>query len=189
MPEGLRSQSVHGKVTGRDRSKVAANGGGVKLPAVDRRPASMHSAAPQTKGGGGGRGGGAVSKRLKGDDIAAAAVAKASGEAGRAARVPPSPRGSVSGEEPPVNGFMKLAAMGKKKAGPMVVTYEDEPEGDFVRGSPAPITKHRGGGGVRESNKELKGASEMFMVGGANEVGIADDQLEKLLNKARGARN
>lgn len=175
-PEGLRSQSVHAKVAGKERIKA----GGLKLPAVDRRPASMHTGAPQTKAAGAGRG--AASRRLKGDDIAAAAVVKAKG------------KGSTHQPEEGGNGFMKLAAMANKKkgpaGGPVVVTYDEEPDAGYgVRGSPATIHKGGGGGGLRDSNRELRGASEHFKVGGVDADGISEDQLDRLLNRARGARN
>jgi hypothetical protein len=68
------------------------------------------------------------------------------------------------------------------------VTYEEEPDagGYGVRGSPAAIHK---GGGMRDSNRELRGVSEHYKVGGADAEGISEDQLDRLLNKARGARN
>jgi hypothetical protein len=102
-----------------------------------------------------------------------------------------------------VSGFKKLQmGVEAKRGGPVVVTFEEE-DASSVRGSrisPAPPGAARAGG-ARQSHlpvskahksqeaQELRGASEHLSIPSADMDGISDDQLDRLLMKARNARN
>jgi len=174
--DALRSQSVHQKLPGTRR----AAGAGVKLPAVDRRPSSMHE-APRAPAGG---------------------APAATGRRGLKALSGATKKGGSSPVEPPaaksgVSGFKKLQmGISKPAGGPVIVSYEDE-EPTVVQRRPV---KERTQGGrsqlpvatnskLRESNNELVGASEHLYMGSAESDGISNDQLDRLLYQVRGARN
>jgi hypothetical protein len=176
------------------RSAAAAGG---KLPQVANkraRPASMHD-TPKDSATGRGKAA-AVEKR------AAGAGGPRGGGAGA---------GGAGGE---VSGFKKLQlGLEAKRVGPVVVTFEEDEESmpgrSSVRGghgqgsriSPAPPGAAARGGGGRQSHlpvskahrtqesQELRGASEHLSIPSADMDGISDDQLDRLLMRARNARN
>jgi hypothetical protein len=84
-------------------------------------------------------------------------------------------------------GFKQLQA--RAAAGPKVVTYdEDIPvngRGYKQQASPVQIRK---GGGAGAQSQELRGASDLLYIEGSDVDRISEDQLDKLLGKARGAR-
>ena len=86
---------------------------------------------------------------------------------------PKAPRGGY--EESP-RGFHKLAA--KARAGPVVVTYDDDLGG----------TTNRGNRNNGRTSVELNGESEYLKIGGEEVDLISGDQLDRLLSKARSAR-
>ncbi len=178
--------------------------GGVKLPQVSNknqkpRPSSMHD-TPKESG----------NLRSK-PQQRQAPVAKGSAPG----KVAP-PGGGGPAKAGGVSGFKKLqmgingngpaggASARSNIGGPVVVTYEDE-EAQLLKGnqasyrSPAvPVGTGRGNrqshllvskNSKIETNNELKGASEHLYMNGVDVDGISDDQLDRLLVKARNARN
>jgi hypothetical protein len=169
------------------RAQSGRNGAGLKLPQVVKktRPASMHDAPKDSAAAAAGR---KVEKRTP-----AAAASAARGGGGDQA-----------------SGFKKLQmGINAKKGGPVVVTFEEEEEMHLLKGkqiAPTPPGAHRGGGGggaARQSHlpvpkgqrghghqqEELRGASEHLSIPSADMDGISDDQLDRLLVRARNARN
>lgn len=177
-----------GRRKGADQQEVASDSGVKprsqssrsvvgKLPQVvnkKARPASMHD-TPKASAAAAGRGKG-PEKRV---------VAK------------------VGRGEDQVSGFKKLQmGVEAKRGGPVVVTFEDE-DTSSVRGSrisPAPPGAARVGGARQshlpvskahrnQESQELRGASEHLSIPSADMDGISDDQLDRLLMRARNARN
>lgn len=162
------------------RSHGGAVGSGVKLPSVvnkKQRPSSMHDTPKESKS--------KVEKKPN----------------------PPNAIKQSKSNDQQVGGFKKLQmGISNKKEGPVVITYEDEES--FIQGkhiSNASPLISKGGAGGRQSHipvstqskhgnnrteySELKGASEHFRVNGIDEDGISNDQLDRLLLKAKNARN
>jgi len=85
-------------------------------------------------------------------------------------------------------GFKQLQA--QAAGGPKVVTYDDDPAPGNGRGykQQASPTKRRAGAGVGGQSQELRGASDLLYIEGSDVDRISEDQLDKLLGKARGAR-
>jgi hypothetical protein len=169
------------------RALSGRNGaGGVKLPQVVKktRPSSMHDAPKDSAAAAAGR---RAEKRVGGGGGGAGAAARGGGEQ--------------------ASGFKKLQmginAPKKVGGGPVVVTFEEEEEMQLLKGkqiaptppgargggrqSHLPVSKgHRGGGAHQE---ELRGASEHLSIPSTDMDGISDDQLDRLLARARNARN
>ena len=79
-------------------------------------------------------------------------------------------------------GFKQLQARIKtEEKGPKVVTYDDDVAGGGMKQiSPNKMRSSQGG--------ELRGASDLLYIQGSDVDRISEDQLDKLLGKARGAR-
>lgn len=157
----------------KSRAQSTRNAPGVKLPAVNNkksRPSSMHD------------------------------TPKASAPTHN--RQEKKVSGVARGGE--VSGFKKLQmGVESKRGGPVVVTFDDEEDRNILKGnqiSPVPPAAGRAGGARqshlpvsnargRESVQELRGASEHFSIPSTDMDGISSDQLDRLLMKAKHARN
>lgn len=91
-----------------------------------------------------------------------------------------------------IGGFAKLQALSNQKKGPVVVTYEDEPNASASpnrnKGRNTRFSKHND---TNKQSMELVGQSEYIKIDTSadNDLSIAGDQLDKLLSQARKARN
>lgn len=94
-------------------------------------------------------------------------------------------------------GFKQLQAMAAK-GGPKVVTYEEDGGGQTSAPFRSPDNSNNRNGegnvnrkarvGLAGESREMRGASDFMYIEGSDVDRISEDQLDKLLGKARGAR-